>query len=372
MKPTKYNKSGLMKAFNTVGADEASIFAMRFKSTSKTVPSKAIFGKKTMRFKTPLLKWDQSYSKIKDQMYGGSGNLIPNVRGFGKNKPIVKPNAFLPPKLSGYPKRSKQENRLIDRDAFGDADRDGVPNVFDCKPLNKKMQGGKSTAAWRKERKDILVKAEKHFAKTDSTRDDIKERYSSLFLLPSGEIINLGPFSHGDIRRPTGLDVHEFMNKTGSVRMVEKKRLSSRQKNNEDGPNLITKEMNFEISSEIPLTEHQKLKLKTLSHKPLKAGVLKHSYPPQVNYDINRRQDGIRVLAQAYGDITKEKKTPKEELEEGLKTMNDRIEQHQSGVEVLPLYDKEPETPMEISDDDAGEFSAEDYKDEQEDENEKD
>jgi len=42
---------------------------------------------------------------------------------------------------SKFPTRSKAEWKLIDRKPFGDADRDKVPNWFDCKPLNKRKQG---------------------------------------------------------------------------------------------------------------------------------------------------------------------------------------------------------------------------------------
>ena len=42
---------------------------------------------------------------------------------------------------SSFPKRSQKEWKLIDRNPFGDTDKDGVPNFFDCKPLNKKKQG---------------------------------------------------------------------------------------------------------------------------------------------------------------------------------------------------------------------------------------
>ena len=42
---------------------------------------------------------------------------------------------------SSYPKRSQKELKLIDKNPFGDTDRDSVPNFFDCKPLNRKKQG---------------------------------------------------------------------------------------------------------------------------------------------------------------------------------------------------------------------------------------
>jgi len=53
----------------------------------------------------------------------------------------IKPVKFSPIKLSMFPKRTKAEVRLIDRNPWGDTDRDKVPNIFDCKPLNRKKQG---------------------------------------------------------------------------------------------------------------------------------------------------------------------------------------------------------------------------------------
>lgn len=51
-----------------------------------------------------------------------------------------KPKLFAPVNLKKYPPRTKAETRLIDRKPFGDKDKDGVLNFFDCKPLNKKFQ----------------------------------------------------------------------------------------------------------------------------------------------------------------------------------------------------------------------------------------
>ena len=45
-------------------------------------------------------------------------------------------------KLSSYHgRRTKQEWKLIVNNPFGDKDKDGVKNIFDCRPLNKKKQG---------------------------------------------------------------------------------------------------------------------------------------------------------------------------------------------------------------------------------------
>ena len=55
-----------------------------------------------------------------------------------KLKRLVKLSFF---KSASYPKRSKRDWKLIDKNPFGDKDGDRVPNIFDCKPYNKKKQG---------------------------------------------------------------------------------------------------------------------------------------------------------------------------------------------------------------------------------------
>lgn len=60
-------------------------------------------------------------------------------------------------------KRTKAELRIIDKNPLGDADRDGVLNMFDCKPLNKKWQdvvlyhGTTQTAAQQIKREGLKV-----------------------------------------------------------------------------------------------------------------------------------------------------------------------------------------------------------------------
>jgi hypothetical protein len=54
----------------------------------------------------------------------------------------LKPRAPISPvKLAMYPQRTPREVKLINRAPWMDTDKDGVPNYFDCKPLNKKKQG---------------------------------------------------------------------------------------------------------------------------------------------------------------------------------------------------------------------------------------
>jgi molybdenum cofactor biosynthesis enzyme MoaA len=103
-----------------------------------------------------------------------------------KIKPLKR---ISPVKLNmiNYPKRSKVELRLIDLKPFGDKDKDGVMNWFDCKPLNRKMQGGKSTEAWRRQRKEYITKAEKYFKGKRGGH-----HYTSKYILPSGKIITVG------------------------------------------------------------------------------------------------------------------------------------------------------------------------------------
>lgn len=53
-------------------------------------------------------------------------------------------NFVSPVNLKSYPARTKREVKLIDRNPWGDSDKDKVPNIFDCRPLDKKKQGWKA------------------------------------------------------------------------------------------------------------------------------------------------------------------------------------------------------------------------------------
>ena len=57
-----------------------------------------------------------------------------------KSRPLFSPKFIQPVNLKQYTTRTKSEQKLIDKNPFGDKDRDRVPNYFDCKPLDKKKQ----------------------------------------------------------------------------------------------------------------------------------------------------------------------------------------------------------------------------------------
>ena len=57
-------KRQLILAETTLGNDDGA-FMLRIKNNPKAVPSKAIFNKKHIKFKRPILQWEQTYQKIK-------------------------------------------------------------------------------------------------------------------------------------------------------------------------------------------------------------------------------------------------------------------------------------------------------------------
>ena len=72
-----------------------------------------------------------------------------NPQKKSKKKVRSKPISFIP-KTNLFPVRSTKENRLIRKDPWGDADKDGVKNWFDCKPLDRKRQEFKSFRSRKK------------------------------------------------------------------------------------------------------------------------------------------------------------------------------------------------------------------------------
>lgn len=81
-----------------------------------------------------------------NRLFGFEMNPKP-ITNYPRPRAPVSPVKFAPTKtsispvkLSIYPSRTPREVRLIDKKPFGDYDKDGVPNYFDCKPMDKKRQ----------------------------------------------------------------------------------------------------------------------------------------------------------------------------------------------------------------------------------------
>lgn len=53
----------VINAETTLGNDDGA-FVMRFKNNPKAKPIKAILGKKHIKFKHPIIEWEQKYTKI--------------------------------------------------------------------------------------------------------------------------------------------------------------------------------------------------------------------------------------------------------------------------------------------------------------------
>ena len=100
---------------------------------------------------------------------------------------------------SKFPKRSKAEWKLIDRNPFGDADKDRVPNFFDCKPLNRKKQGKFSNKPYLSEDiiREEITPVMKSFGSTSIKKLKDKQNVSA-FIIPSGDIVEIGTDNHKD------------------------------------------------------------------------------------------------------------------------------------------------------------------------------
>jgi hypothetical protein len=148
---------------------------------------------------------------------------------------------FTPIKLSQYPARTKSEWRLIDKNPFGDRDRDRVPNIFDCKPLNKKKQSYML-------RQDI-----KRRLGLDMTRKELRqERLLGKKLLKKKMYVSNTPH-----KKQSTEDIISFfeknphMIKTAEL-LSNKKKIVVDQKLRDDNPTFVGA-MEFERSSVTPL-----------------------------------------------------------------------------------------------------------------------
>lgn len=100
--------------------------------------------------------------------------LLRNVKLNVNSKSLFSSKHVQPVKLSIYPKRTSSEIKLIDKNPWKDSDRDRVPNIFDCRPLNKNKQGRFPTKKEKVLLKGIMKSNEKIQSKY------VKERRASL------------------------------------------------------------------------------------------------------------------------------------------------------------------------------------------------
>lgn len=230
-----------------------------------------------------MVKSKINYNKLifsNDNLFGNSRNLFSTKT----SKTFLKPtgNIFSNVKNKRYPKNNLTFGSISKRypfiDPLGDADRDGIANIFDCRPFNKYKHGGKSTAAWRKERKGFIVKAQEHFK-----GHKVKHNYRSKFILPSGRVISVGSYEHSNIEIPTGLGKQQFMEQTGAVAIGEEtRRLDGRKSKSVTASN-------FTVASNIPVTERQKTVIRKYVDSTFKDRHLKpRAY---VAYSIRARDD---------------------------------------------------------------------------------
>jgi hypothetical protein len=61
----KVSESQLVKAGTTLGVDEIFLAMKESKNHKKVNVMKAVLGKKHIKFKKPLIQWEQQYQKLK-------------------------------------------------------------------------------------------------------------------------------------------------------------------------------------------------------------------------------------------------------------------------------------------------------------------
>jgi hypothetical protein len=255
------------------------------------------------------------------------------------SKKISKKNLTYPQSVMRYPRLNP----------FGDADKDRKLNMFDCKPFNSKKHGGKSTAEWRRKRKELIGKA---MTFDYSIASPSIESYKSKFIMPSGKILHVGSYSHHSVTQPTGVeDVEEFAKKTGAVQLGEVSVGSALRPKTDR----IVSGVNLKIYKGIPLTEAQKQVIRELSKQPFRKGVAELR-DPHVAYDIEKSRTGRWSKwggGMIQGETEEGRPIRPYEVEEKLDIMQKQIEEEQTGAEALPaILEPEPtELPIIIESD---------------------
>jgi hypothetical protein len=287
-----------------------------------------LFGNMKSMFAMPKMK----ASRLKTNSLG-----IFNI----KEKRITpKPNRKLT-----YPQAIKRYPFI---DPLGNYDNDKVMNAFDCRPFDKKKHGGKSTKAWRAERKLPIVQAQHHFK-----NQKVRAGYRSKFILPSGKIITTGAYSHYKVGEATNLSKYEFMRKTGAVALGEAShRIPGSQSRQ-------IHDANFGVTADVPLTEKQKevvakIVKKTLSEKH------QYGYTPSVAYDItygryggeqyNKHRNASGLIIKNADTIRNPDATPPQS--DTPKRFIETIEEKQSGASAARKFFARHEPQEKLSESD--------------------
>jgi len=180
---------------------------------------------------------------------------------------------------SKFPKRSKAEWRLIDRNPFGDTDKDRVPNWFDCKPLNKSKQGFTTFKARTSRDVDNFTATErfgganiKKLKKLSSGRDRI------VYQLDKDKVLKVAKNIGGLRQNVPEKDLDNYLDyikhyETGKDYVVMEKA---------DKPGKATQKLLKDLKAEASSAWSSR------GLTPMEARVLeKHGYSDLINYDIS-------------------------------------------------------------------------------------
>ena len=189
---------------------------------------------------------------------------------FWKSIPIQKQKtkskifSVSPVNLKSYPSRTKREIKLIDKNPWGDKDRDGVKNWFDCRPLNKHKQGKFEKEEIRKEYKlpKKTTRFQKHIIRVIEKDPTLREKMKGIKIITEDAISSGG-------YKPAGQYRVNF------------------NKNNEESINLNPTQYNKGYSEEADVLVKQAI-IHELKHREQakKSGIFEKKLPPKETRDL--------------------------------------------------------------------------------------
>jgi hypothetical protein len=192
-----------------------------------------------------------------------------------------------------YPVRSKQETKLIDKNPFGDADGDNVPNIFDCKPLNRNLQG------WKYKTKEEYMAAKKKRQETPEAIAKAKAKSQT----PEYK-------AHRKAYKQTYYKARKYFDTTEGRKDVLKK-------------NLLLSDVNVDLE-----------KIKNIKKKPFSVSLIETNYvenEPRLTV-IKRTKQEIREDKLAYNRVARQQ-TPKNKTPPLISPSEDALKLSQSQIE---------------------------------------